>query len=272
MFNLNSLLKNIRRKRGRISSLRQAFKEGDLDASCELHEKKHDEIHSYGDYIREAVLGGIDGIVTTLAVVASVEGANLPVGVMIILGTANLLADGLSMGIGNYLGAKSENEYNKSERAREEWEVKHFPDHEEEEIREIYAKKGFSGKLLSDIVDHITANKKLWVDTMMREELGIIEDKTSPIIAGAVTFLAFLVFGFIPLSVYSYAYLWGDPSSDGLFPYCLVATGIALFAVGAYRARITFQSWIKSGLEILIVGGVTGALAYLVGDSLRALS
>jgi len=253
---------------------RRAFREQDVEASRHAHgAHSHHEHHSASaEYLPDFVLGGIDGIITTFAVVAGVVGAHLSNGVIIVLGAANLLADGLSMAVGNYLGAKSEQDYFRSERQREIWEIEHIPEHEKEEIREIYEGKGFSGDLLNRVVDHIVADKKLWVDTMMRDELNIIEDRKDPFIVGAVTFVAFLVFGFIPLTVFVGAIVLGAGESTPLFEYCLGATGSALFCVGALRARFTFRSWIRSGVEILLLGGAAGAVAYYVGVMLRGLA
>src|SRR3972149_1785745 len=107
------------------------------------------------------------GIVTTFAVVAGVAGANLPLPTVLILGFANLLADGLAMGLGNYLGIKSEVDYIRRERRLENWETAHSPSLERKEIEAIYRRKGFKGKELQRVVEVITGNKKVWVDTMM---------------------------------------------------------------------------------------------------------
>jgi len=256
-----------------MGSPRDAFRTRDVAASHQAHHhhhSHHEEHGGSGTYLGEMVLGGIDGIVTTFAVVAGVEGAQLSAGVILVLGMANLIADGFSMAVGNYLGTKSEQDFAKSEREREEWEVENVPEHEAEEIREIYEGKGFSGELLDRVVTHITADKKLWVDTMMREELGLIEDRQNPYLVGLTTFVSFLLFGFIPLVLYVIRYLQGGDSS-GLFPYSAVMTGIALFLVGVLRSRFTYRPWLRSGVEILLVGGSAGALSYLVGVMLRSL-
>ena len=250
-----------------MSTPREAFKVRDVEASQKAHHHPHHHHEDHGGsgaYLGEMVLGGIDGIVTTFAVVAGVEGAQLSVGVILILGVANLLADGFSMAVGNYLGTKSEQDFARSEREREEWEVENVPEHEEEEIREIYAAKGFSGELLDRVVAHTISDKKLWVDTMMREELGLIEDRQSPYLVGLVTFISFLSFGSVPLLLYVIRYFQGGDNA-GLFPYVAVMTGVALFLVGALRSRFTHRPWLRSGLEVLVVGGSAGALSYFVG-------
>jgi vacuolar iron transporter family protein len=84
------------------------------------------------------------------------------------------------MAIGNYLGSKSQKEYMEKERRREEWEIDNLVEQEKQEIRDIYTKKGFKAELLDEIVNVITSRGKVWVDTMMREELGLIENKKQP--------------------------------------------------------------------------------------------
>src|SRR3989339_220693 len=127
---------------------------------------KYEKYHASfgGTYIRDAVFGANDGIVTTFAVVAGVAGANLPLSTVLILGFANLLADGLAMGLGNYLGIKSEVDYIRRERRLEGWETVRAPDLERKEIEAIYRRKGFKGKELQRVVEVITGNKKVWVD------------------------------------------------------------------------------------------------------------
>ncbi len=255
-------------------SVRQAYEKGDVSASSTLHTKEHSHAEHHtisAEYLADLVLGGIDGIITTFAVVAGVVGASMSSGVIIVLGLANLLADGLSMAVGNYLGVVSEEDYYNSERARESWEIENIPEHERQEVREIYQEKGFDGELLERVVSQITANKDVWLETMMLDELGIVQDKKNPLIVGAVTFFAFLMFGSVPLLAYIYAYLAGVENTDQLFVYCIASTGIALFGVGAARAYFTLRSWFRSGMEILMLGGAAGAVAYYVGVMLKGL-
>ena len=115
--------------------------------------------------VENFVYGAIDGAVTTFAIVTGVIGASLSPSIIIILGFANLLADGFSMAIGNYLAVKTQNEFIQRERKREEWEIDNRIEEEKQEIREIYSKKGFKDELLDEIVRIITSRKKVWVDT-----------------------------------------------------------------------------------------------------------
>jgi len=158
----------------RLSASQSAYRAGDVDAVKRAHTKAAiaHSIESHqtsGSYVGDFVYGAMDGSVTTFAVVSGVAGAGLPSGIVIILGLANLFADGFSMAVGNYLSTKSRNEFIENERRREKWEVEHYPEGEVEEIRQIFLKKGFRGRALEDDVKVITSDKKVWVETMMTE-------------------------------------------------------------------------------------------------------
>lgn len=239
-------------------SLQQQIKE------VRLEHKKGTATEKYhpttgGTYIKDIVYGANDGIITTFAVVAGVAGASLSPQIVLILGFANLLADGLAMGLGNYLGTKSELEYIKRERATEEWEVDHIPDLEEKEIKTIMKKKGYQGKDLTQIVKLITSNKKVWVDTMMIDELGLLPDNhASPVKNGIATFFSFAIAGLFPLL----PYLFFLPTA---FNIAIILTAIALFTVGALRTHITRKPPLIAGLEMLLVGAIAAIAAYTTG-------
>ncbi|CAN5406926.1 hypothetical protein BH23BAC1_BH23BAC1_29720 [soil metagenome] len=167
------------------------------------------KIHSRGrflffnkEYISEFVYGGIDGAITTFAVVAGAEGAGLEISIVIILGLANLVADGFSMSVGNFFSNKAERDSYEKHKAIEIWEVENLREKEIEEVREIYAAKGFKGKLLDQVVEVIISNKEVWVDTMMKEELEMIKDDKTPVKTASVTFVSFVLIGSVPLLSY----------------------------------------------------------------------
>lgn len=207
-------------------------------------------------YLRDWVYGGIDGAVTTFAVAAGVAGANLSPGIVLILGGANLLADGFSMAAANYSGTKSEREEFDRLLQVERKHIALVPDGERVEIRQAFAKKGFSGDELERIVATISSNESGWALTMMLEEYGLAPVLRSPMIAALNTFAAFTTFGAIPLI----PYLLG-----GGFMWSAVATGAAFFVIGSARSRWSLRSPLISGLETLLIGGAAATLAYAAG-------
>lgn len=210
-----------------------------------------------GTYVRDVVYGANDGIITTFAVVAGVAGAKLSTSVILILGFANLLADGLAMALGNYLGTKSEQEYIAGERQLERWEIDHLPQEEAAEIKAIYQRKGFTGQDLDRAVKIITADKNRWVDEMMVGELGLLpQDHRAPYKNGLATFIAFTLAGLFPLLPYLF---------NLNVKFSIVATAVSLFVVGSLRTFITKRTWWRSGLEMLFVGALAAVAAYLVG-------
>lgn len=220
-------------------------------------------------YIGEFVYGGIDGCVTTFAVVAGSVGAGLDSAIIIILGFANLLADGFAMSIGAYLSTKSERDNYNKHKQEEYWEVENLPDMEKEEIREIYASKGFEGDLLEKVVDVITSDKERWVNTMMKEELEMIEEDRSPFWIGATTYISFITIGLIPLITYVVDYF--SPISENLFFITSVLTALGFVVIGWLKTYVNQTSIIKGILETLILGGIAAFVAYFVGDFLESL-
>jgi VIT1/CCC1 family predicted Fe2+/Mn2+ transporter len=218
-------------------------------------------------YLGDAVLGSIDGCVTTFAVVAGTTGAALPAGVAIILGLANLIADGFSMAASNYQRAKSEHELLERARAVEEMHVREVPEGEREEVRQIYAAKGFEGELLEEIVRVITQDRKLWVDTMLTEELGLRLQPPKAVMAAVTTFLGFCVAGMVPLL----PYLLPGLTQSLVFPVSAFLAGVTFFAIGLLKGRVLQQPFLKSGLDTLMVGGAAAGLAYLAGVLLHGV-
>jgi vacuolar iron transporter family protein len=263
----------------RLNKARQAFRTKNKELSKQAHTKtaikkaiQHgEEKHGSGEYIGSAVYGASDGIVTTFAIVSGVVGAQLSPGIILILGFANLLADGLSMAAGDYISTKSERDYMRREYEREKWETEQFPEAERQEIREIYQLKGFKGKDLDRAVEIITSNKKQWVETMVVEELGLQLQHKDPIKSGTITFIAFITAGSVPLLAYLHSYYFPHWANN-TFLTASVLTGLALFAVGALRTQIIGRNWAYNGLEMLIIGGIASSTAYAVGAFLKTLA
>ncbi len=236
------------------------------------HEQEDSEriIHGsgHGVHVGDFVFGGIDGSVTTFAVVA---GADLSATVVLVLGIANLLADGFAMGVGNFLSIRSEHERYERERKREEWEIEHIPEMETREIRDIFAAKGFSGEQLDHIVETITSDKEQWVKTMLQEEHGLSGDDRSAFKGGLVTFLAFVTLGFVPLLSFVLV-LFAPDLRPHAFLLSVILTGISLFSIGALKTFVVARPLVRSGLETLAMGGLAAAVAYGVGFLLKDIA
>ncbi len=262
----------------RIDDARKAFEKGDLNAAARAHDlqriaessKKHSERHggTSHQYIGDMVYGGLDGIVTTFAVVSGVAGADLGAHVVLIMGLANLFADGFSMATGAFLSSRSEQEYYDRERRREAWEVEHFPEAEGAELREIYIERGYTEEDASRLVEVHTRDPKRWVDAMMIDELGLLPDDRKPMLKAVATFCAFALAGSMPLIVYLLGLAF--PIAPAVaFPISLALSAAALFGVGAAKVYVTGLNPLRSGIEMLLVGGLAAGVAYLVGALLK---
>lgn len=220
------------------------------------------------DYLKDSVYGAIDGAITTFAVVSSVAGAGLPSGVVIVLGLANMLADGFSMASGNFVGTRAENQAAEKARREEEQEIRLHPEGEREEIRQIFARKGFEGDMLEKVVDVITADRGRWVEVMLQEEHGIGPDRPQPTRAALATFASFLLIGSIPLLAYGIDFfrpgLLGQP-----FTAACVLTAVSFAIVGAFKSHIVSENPLRGVLETLAIGALASSLAYGIGYLLR---
>ena len=217
------------------------------------------------------VYGSIDGAVTTFAIVAGVVGASLSPGIILILGFGNLFADGFSMAAANYQASKARNQFIEMKRKQEEWEIDNLAEQEKDEIREIYKEKGFKDELLEEIVRIITSRRKVWVDTMMKEELGLIEDEKGPLNSAISTFIGFNLIGLIPLIPFMIFIFMGIHANSEAFVYSAVSVMASFFLVGMIKGKIVRKSKIRSGFYTLIIGGIAALVAYFVGYGLNFL-
>ncbi|HLC42673.1 MAG TPA: VIT1/CCC1 transporter family protein [Methylomirabilota bacterium] len=215
-------------------------------------------------YLRDWVYGGIDGAVTTFAVVSGVVGAQLSSRVILILGAANLIADGFSMAASNFLGTKAERDDARRLEAIEHRHIDAFPDGEREEVRQIFRAKGLEGDELQRIVDLITKDRGLWVRTMLTEEYGLPWQVRSPWRAGLSTLSAFLLCGLAPLV----PFIFNLPNA---FWLAALLTGGVFFGIGSAKSRWSTSSWWRSGIETLLVGCLAAAMAFAVGVLLKGL-
>lgn len=212
-------------------------------------------------YLPDAILGGIDGCVTTLAVVASVAGAGLPGTVAFVLGLASLIADAFSMGVSNYQAVKSTDDTRAMLREQENRHIDVDPEGERDEIRAIFEAKGFDGPALETIVTTITRDRSLWVDTMLVEEHGVTLTGPSATRAGLATFTTFVLVGAIPLIPFLIPLVTGTQA----FLTTGVITVMALFGIGYVKGVILHMNRWRAGTQTLAMGGGAATVAFLVG-------
>ncbi|MBI3910361.1 MAG: VIT1/CCC1 transporter family protein [Armatimonadetes bacterium] len=261
----------------RLEKARQAFARGDVQAATAAHalgQITHAAGEEHGgageQYIGDMVYGGLDGIITTFAVISGVAGAELGTHVVLILGLANLFADGLAMATGAYLSGKSEQEYYERELQRETWEVAHLPDAERAELYEIYRRQGYSDEEVRRLVEIKTRDPERWIKAMMVEELGMLENERKPPLSALATLVSFIVAGSVPLLVYLLGLITPVPSGVA-FPVSIGLSAVALFGLGAAKVLVTRLNAFRSGLEMLVVGGLAAGVAYLVGAWLKGI-
>jgi VIT1/CCC1 family predicted Fe2+/Mn2+ transporter len=215
--------------------------------------------------ISDAVLGGIDGCITTFAVVSGAVGAGFSSSVALVLGFANLVADGFSMAVSNYESIKAQREFIDEVRRTEEDHIDRIPDGERDEVRAIFKGKGFQGDTLEEIVRTITQDRRLWVETMLTEEHGLQKTRLSPWKSAFATMAAFLLAGAIPLTP-----LFASESElHRQFVFSAVLAGVAFFSIGTLKSLVFAKPVFRSGLSTLLTGGTAAGLAYLTGYLLQ---
>lgn len=219
-------------------------------------------------YLKEIVYGGNDGIVTTFAVVAGFAGAGgsqsnilaMGTGAVLLFGFANLFADAASMGLGNFLSVRAEQDMYRKEQNKELFEIENETLREKSESVEILVAKGFSQDDANKLVEIYSKNKSYWLEFMMKYELELSNPlQDNPALTGLATAIAFISFGSIPLWPYVLI------SQGPVFLYSIFATFSALFLLGVLRWRVTRHSALRSILEVLFIGGLSATIAFLVG-------
>lgn len=260
-----------------------AYTQLDVKESTRLHSQSptkapEDHSGSSAKYLKSIVYGGLDGIITTFAVVASIAGAGLDTGIVIIMGFASLIADGISMGMGDYISSQAEVDYTNHERRRELWEYQNYVEGEKSEMVEIYTAKGMTLEDATTVVNIMSRYQNLFVDTMMVEELGLmpVDPDENPMKNGAVTFVSFLVFGFVPMAAYIVAVAVGGTSTiasfDVTFIVASIMTLITMFILGAITAIFSTSKWYIAGTWMLVNGGGAAISAYLIGWGLAEVT
>ena len=236
--------------------------------------RQHDHSHEPSDiadrlaqgfrpsYLRDWVNGGIDGTVTTFAVVAGVAGADLSGNIVLILGAANLVADGFSMAASNFSATRAEIQEARSLRKMEERHIELFPEGEREEVKQILQARGFRGDELTRAVEITTASRETWINTMLSDEHGQPSFVRSPVYAGLFTFIAFVLCGLAPLLPYAMGYGASLAISAAL-------SGAVFFSIGSMKSRWAGVNWLASGAETFAIGAMAAGLAYLAGYALK---
>lgn len=233
----------------------------------EISEPRHIEPHlKESSAMRDFVFGFGDGINTSLGIAAGVGGADVSANIIILAALVGMFTGAKAMAVQNYLAVKTQRELLKSEIAREEWEIENKPEDERKEIEDIYKAKGFSGKDLDMIVEKIISDKKVWLDTMLTEELNLnLEIAGSPIKSALRMFISFLIGGMLPILPFFF--------SSGLTAL-FIAIGISVstsFTVGVIKSRMANTNKIVGGLEMAGLGTGIALLGYGIGSELANL-
>ncbi len=212
-----------------------------------------------GLYLRDVVYGGIDGAVTTFAIVAGVEGAGLSHNIIIALGLANVLADGFSMAAGNYSGTKAQLDDRRRIIRTEERHIQVHREGELEELRQILQRRGLTGDVLDQAVAAIAQDHDKWIGFMLTDEYGLTQGAPHPLRAALATFAAFLCAGSVPLAPFVLGL--GAP-----FEVSMVATALTFFLIGTGKSRWSLAKWWWSGTETLVIGSLAALTAFAVGS------
>eukprot|EP00527_Entomoneis_sp_CCMP2396_P004931 CAMPEP_0198142874 /NCGR_PEP_ID=MMETSP1443-20131203/5545_1 /TAXON_ID=186043 /ORGANISM="Entomoneis sp., Strain CCMP2396" /LENGTH=287 /DNA_ID=CAMNT_0043805987 /DNA_START=227 /DNA_END=1090 /DNA_ORIENTATION=+ len=254
---------------------REAFEDADVDASKKYHEAKgaasEDGHQTEGGLIKPIIFGGLDGILTSFAIVAGAAGGNLSPEVVLILGFSNIFADALSMGVGEFISSKANNEWILSERRREEWELENYPEGEISEMIEIYENKGMSAEDAKLVIETMAKYKDFFVDIMMSQELELQVPEKDHVCEsmkeGLVMFCAFAFFGTLPLLGYAiFPSFFPDLDAQYLFLSACVVTAVVLFFLGSIKSFFSTQHWFQSGMETFLLGGACATVAYTIGQ------
>lgn len=218
------------------------------------------EVHTTSDWLRDVILGGQDGLVNVLGIVLGVSAANGSPHILIAASLAAAFAEAVSMGAVAYTSTLAQRDHYQKEMDREKYEVENMPEKEAEEIRKIYASKGFTGELLEKIVNKITSDKEIWVKIMMGEELNLQPVDTTAILKSSLTVgVAALIGSFVPIVPYLLL------SRSQAMSISLIISTVALFFVGVYEAKTYVGSWWKNGLQLALIGMSAAFAGYFIG-------
>lgn len=251
-----------------VKAAAQAHEEGRIELACQ-----QDGATGRSEYLGNLVYGGLDGIITTFAVVSGVVGAQLAPGIILILGVSNLLADGFSMATGAYLSAKSEEEVYARERHHTSEQIVNAPEKEKASLYQGYRQQGFLEEEARQLAEIISRHPGRWVSTTLAEKHLLLPQKRKPVLEGVAAFIAFVIAGSIPLLVYFGDLLFHiNLSTNHAFLYAMILSGLALFILGAAKVLVTKRSALRSGIDMLLVGALAAAVAFGLGTLLKTLT
>ena len=265
-----------------LGAARSAYGNFDVEASRMAHAARAgagaDEEHNQaGGLVKTIVFGGLDGILTSFAIVAGAVGAHLTPVAVLAMGVSNVLADAMSMGVGEYLSSRSYNSYVLREKEREAWELDNHPEGEIQEMVELFEQRGMGHDDAVEVIRRMSKYKEFFVNIMMTEELALPvpdpEDEVNSRKEGVVMFLAFAAFGMLPIVGFVAAPLLVPSLGDAaLFSVACLFTAVALFGLGAFKASFGDKAYLRSGAETLALGGVCAATAFLVGRAVAGFA
>ncbi|MFE9653600.1 VIT1/CCC1 transporter family protein [Micromonospora sp. NPDC006431] len=226
------------------------------DTPAALREAHHADVS--GGWLRPAVFGTMDGLVTNIALIAGVGGGGVSPRSIVLTGAAGLVAGAISMGLGEYTSVRSANEQVAAEVAKERRELERHPEAEARELADAWVARGLPRDLAMQVANAVRRNPEEALRMHVREELGIDPDEQpSPWAAAISSFLCFSVGALVPLLTYllGFTSLW----------LALGVGGVGLFVAGAIVARFTHRPWWSSGLRQLLLGALAAGATYLVG-------
>jgi VIT1/CCC1 family predicted Fe2+/Mn2+ transporter len=220
--------------------------------------RRHEHRDVTGGWLRPAVFGAMDGLVSNFALIAGVAGGRAEQKVVVLAGLAGLAAGAFSMAAGEYISVASQSELVAAEIAVEREEIIHHPKAEQSELAGVFESRGVEPELAAEVARQLSRDPEEALEIHAREELGVDPGNLpSPVTAAVSSFAAFATGALLPVL----PYLLGAAS---LWPAAVLA-GVGLFTAGAVVSRVTVRSWWFSGLRQLLLGGAAALLTYGVG-------
>lgn len=227
-----------------------------------LHHHKEEHFRA-SDTIRDIVIGMSDGLTVPFALAAGLSGAVDSNSLVITAGIAEVVAGSIAMGLGGYLAGRTDVEHYKAELKREYEEVERVPEREKQEVKDVFAEYGLSPKLQEEVAEELSKNKEMWVQFMMRFELGLEEPHPNRATKSALTIgISYVLGGIVPLL----AYFFTSSPQDGLL-YSAITTTLFLFAFGYVKTRLTGESPLKGAFKTVLIGVLAAGCAYAIAKA-----